>query len=208
MTASQQAAPYHTCTVMELHTSLFFHLLSLIAVSVRFTQVPRSSSLLLFPTTENLIILIIPFLTYPIFCCFSGQLFLCHINHHQFQAVYRKVFSLESTSGQGTTFQESKEHRNDIGFDLCSNGIQVKILNQCLDLGGQESITVKLRDYNESWVELWSLGYLADLGKSLNLETQCLQLRSESSVTSYCCHENRCNHSCFKEATPTLVISV
>lgn len=177
MTASQQAAPYHTCTVMELHTSLFFHLLSLIAVSVRFTKVPRSSSLLLFPTTENSTILIIPLLTYPILCCFSGQLFLCHINHHQFQAVYGKVFSLESTSGQGTTFQESKEHRNDIDFDLCSNGIQVKILNQCLDLGGQESITVKLRDYNESWVELWSLGYLADLGRCLTLRLNAFNFK-------------------------------
>ena len=60
-----------------------------------------------------------------------------------------------------------------------------------LILAVRRVITVKLRDYNESWAELWSLGYLA-----------------ESSVTSYCYHENRCNHSCFKEATPTLVISV
>ena len=44
MTPSQQAAPYYTCTVMELYTSLLFHLLLLIIVSVRFTQVPRSSA--------------------------------------------------------------------------------------------------------------------------------------------------------------------
>lgn len=54
---SAGSAPYYTCTMTELYTSLLFHLLLLIIVSVRFTQVPRSSSLLFFPTTENLIIL-------------------------------------------------------------------------------------------------------------------------------------------------------
>ena len=117
-------------------------------------------------------------LTYPILCCFSGQLFLCHIYHHQFQAVYgKKVFSQESTSGWGIIFQESKEHSDDTEFDFCSNGIQVTILKQRLDHGSQESITVKLRDCNKSWAELERFGTWLMWASPLTLRLKAFNLK-------------------------------
>lgn len=97
----------------------------------------------------------------------------------------------------GAMSQEYREHRNDIEFELYSNGTKrherfCDRFSIC-SMTGQQSIMIKCKDFkSQADLQVCVLAPVLTLGKSLtSLKFNSLNFKIKTAaITSYNCHEN------------------
>lgn len=128
-------------------------------------------------------------------CCASGKLFL--FPSYEPLPMLMESFQPIRYMRVGAMFQEYREHRNDIEFELYSNDTKrhERICDRfsICSMTSQQSIMIKCKNFkSQADLQLCILAPALTLGKSLtSLKFNSFNFKMKiAAITSYNCHEN------------------